>query len=202
MGCVLRAFALVQRRWPDARLTVAGDGSERFALEQLASQLDLQHVHFVGRVEHGRMPELYDAADVYLNAPNIDNMPGSIIESFAAGLPVVTTDAGGIPYIVTDGATGRILPRGDHAALAAAAIGLLEDEELVDRLTKAARAECHKYIWGAVRAEWVQLYREMALSPKASSNSRASLGEGEKAALRLGFAVCYLAPLVDLVGML
>lgn len=203
VGCVLRAFALVQRRWPDARLTVAGDGSERFALEQLASQLDLQHVHFVGRVEHGRMPELYDAADVYLNAPNIDNMPGSIIESFAAGLPVVTTDAGGIPYIVTDGATGRILPRGDHAALAAAAIGLLEDEELVDRLTKAARAECHKYIWGAVRAEWVQLYREMALSPKASSNSRASLGEGEKAVLRLGFAVCYLAPLVaDLFGML
>jgi glycosyltransferase involved in cell wall biosynthesis len=195
VGCVLRAFALVQRRWPDARLTVAGDGSERAALEKLTHEIGLHHVRFVGRVEYGRMHELYETADIYLNTPNIDNMPGSIIESFAAGLPVVTTDAGGIPYIVNDGATGRVVPRDDHVALAAAAINLLEDDAAAGRLAAAAHAECRKYSWAAVRAEWLQLYREVALAPKGS-NSRASLGEGEKAVLRLALAACCLAPLV------
>src|SRR2546429_6888166 len=60
------------------------------------------------------MPGVYDAADVYLNAPDIDNMPGSILEAFASGLPVVTTDAGGIPYMVRDGENGLIVPRGDR----------------------------------------------------------------------------------------
>jgi glycosyltransferase involved in cell wall biosynthesis len=53
-----------------------------------------QHVEFLGQVPPSAMPALYDRADVYLNAPNIDNIPNSIIESFAAGLPVVTTRAG------------------------------------------------------------------------------------------------------------
>ncbi|MEP7198301.1 MAG: glycosyltransferase family 4 protein [Chloroflexota bacterium] len=197
IACTLRAFALIQAQYADARLIVAGDGSQRNALEQLARELQLRNVDFVGRVEQARMHEWYDAADVYLNTPNIDNMPGSIIEAFAAGLPVVTTDAGGIPYIVTDGATGRIVPRDDHAALAAAALNLLEDEAAAGRLAAAAHTECRKYSWTAVRAEWLQLYRELALAPKSDSNARASLlDEGEKSMLRLAFAACCLAPLV------
>ncbi|HEV2763636.1 MAG TPA: glycosyltransferase family 4 protein, partial [Pyrinomonadaceae bacterium] len=88
VACVLRAFAAVQQKFPDASLTVAGDGSQRQQLHALASELGLRNVEWVGRVEPARMPELYDAADVYLNAPNIDNMPGSIIEAYAAGTPV------------------------------------------------------------------------------------------------------------------
>src|SRR5882672_2970402 len=100
VACVLRAFALIQRTYPEARLVVAGDGSQRPALLCLAAELGLRNYEFVGRLAPDRMPSLLDAADVYLNAPNIDNMPGSILEAFASGLPVVTTDAGGIPDIV------------------------------------------------------------------------------------------------------
>ena len=125
VGCILRAFAIVQRRVPDATLTIAGDGSQRAALEQLARELDLRNTEFVGRVEQERMPDLCERADIYLNSSDIDNMPGSIIEAYAAGLPVVTTDAGGIPYILADGETGLMVGRGDHEALAAAALRLL-----------------------------------------------------------------------------
>ncbi len=162
VGCVLRAFALIQRRFSDARLTVAGDGSQRGELERLARELKLRHVEFIGRVAPARMPELYDAADIYLNSPNIDNMPGSIIEAFAAGLPVVTTDAGGIPYILTDEQTGLMVERDDHEALAACAIRLLEDDALASRLAARARGECDKYEWAAVKNEWLKLYRQLA----------------------------------------
>ncbi|HEY9405353.1 MAG TPA: glycosyltransferase family 4 protein, partial [Pyrinomonadaceae bacterium] len=171
VACVLRAFSLVQKRYPEATLTVVGDGSERAALEQLARELGLRHTKFTGRVEQERMPEFYDAADIYLNAPNIDNMPGSIIESYASGLPVVTTDAGGIPYILRDGETGMLVRRDDHAALAAAAIRLLEDDELAARLTANAHAECRKYSWDAVRREWLKLYRELAGTEAAAEHT-------------------------------
>jgi len=162
VGCILRAFAIIQRRFPDATLTVAGDGSQRAALEQLARELNLRHTEFIGRIEQARMHELCERADIYLNSSDIDNMPGSIIEAYAAGLPVVTTDAGGIPYILTDGETGLMIKRGDHEAMAAAAIRLLEDGELAARLASNALAACRKYSWAAVRDEWLKLYFELA----------------------------------------
>jgi len=74
----------------------------------------------------------------------------------------VTTDAGGIPYILTHEETGLMVPRGDHEALAAAAIRLLEDDRLAERLTANALAACQTYSWAAVRDEWLKLYFELA----------------------------------------
>jgi glycosyltransferase involved in cell wall biosynthesis len=163
VGCVLRAFAAVQRRVPDASLLVAGFGSQREELEALARTLQLRNVDFVGRVRPDEMPALYDRADVYLNAPDIDNMPTSVIEAYAAGLPVVTTDAGGIPYIVEQERTGLMVPRNDHEALAAAALRLLEEPGVAHRLAAAARAEClARYVWPAVRREWESMYLSFA----------------------------------------
>ncbi|OLD92227.1 MAG: hypothetical protein AUG84_01880 [Chloroflexi bacterium 13_1_20CM_4_66_7] len=159
VACVLRAFAQIQRLQPDARLIVAGDGTQRRALVGLAAELRLRNTEFVGRVAPDRMPGLYDAADVYLNAPDIDNMPGSILEAFASGLPVVTTDAGGIPYIVRHTETGLIVPRGDHGGMAAAALRLLEDPSLADRLTRRALDECRRnYTAEAVIGDWLSVY--------------------------------------------
>ena len=162
VGCILRAFAVVQRRFPEAALTVAGDGSQRAELEGLARELGLRNTEFIGRVEQSRMHELCERADIYLNSSNIDNMPGSIIEAYAAGLPVVTTDAGGIPYILKHEETGLMVGRGDQEALAAAAIRLLEDGELSARLAANALAACRQYSWAAVRDEWLKLYFELA----------------------------------------
>ncbi len=162
VACVLRAFALIQNRYRDARLIVAGDGSQRRQLHRLADELQLENVAFVGRVSPDHMPSLYAAADVYLNAPDIDNMPGSILEAFASGLPVVTTDAGGIPYIVRHGETGLLVPRGNHEGIAAAAIRLLQDASLSERLVGSAREECcRRYTPEPVLKEWVRVYRAL-----------------------------------------
>ena len=159
--CVLRAFALIQQRFPDAILTVAGDGWMRPQLEELARQLQLKNTTFVGRVDFERMPALYDSADIYLTATNLDNMPGSVIECLSCGLPVVTTDAGGVPYIVTHEKTALIVPRDDHRAMAASAIRLLEDNDLVLRLTRAGRESCRQFTWPEVRDKWLRAYSEL-----------------------------------------
>ena len=177
VACVLRAFALIQKDFPEACLTLVGDGSQRAELENLAQELRLRNTQFIGIVAPEKMPELYDAADIYLNGSDIDNMPGSIIESYASGLPVVTTDAGGIPYILTDQDTGLMVPRGDHQAMAACAIRLLEDQALAFAIIGRARAECQKYSWPAVRGEWLKLYHEVWSARGARGSEQTSSGE-------------------------
>lgn len=162
VGNTLEAFALIQRRFPEASLAVAGDGQERGKLRGLAESLGLRNVVFHGAVPPAEMPRLYAQAHVYLNSSEIDNMPNSIIEAYAAGTPVVTTAAGGIPYIVRHEETGLLVPCGQPQAMAAAAIRLLEEQDFAALLAANARAECERYRWDRIQPEWVALYREMA----------------------------------------
>ena len=163
VACVLRAFAHIQRHYPAARLIVVGDGSQRRALQRLAAELRLDHTEFVGRVAPERMVGHLDAADVYLNAPDVDNMPSSILEAFASGLAVVTTDAGGIPHIVRHGETGLIVPRGADEAMAAAALRLFREPALAGRLAATALEECRRrYAPAVVLAAWVRVYEGLA----------------------------------------
>lgn len=162
VSCVLRAFALIQRRHPEASLTVAGEGWQRAELEGLARELGLRQVEFIGAVPFEKMPEMYDSGDVYLTATDLDNMPSSIVECLAAGLPVVTTDAGGIPYIVTHEETCLMVARNDHEAMAAAALRLLADPSLASSIARRAREHCRKFSWPMVQGEWLRLYHELA----------------------------------------
>jgi L-malate glycosyltransferase len=162
VDCVLRAFALIQQRIPGAALTVVGNGSQRPALEKLKNELGLKNTLFTGQIEHDQINQQYSNADVFLNGSRIDNQPLSILEAFACGLPVLTTDAGGIPFVVTDGETGFVVPVDDYAALADRAFKLLSESGTAARIARQARAECTKYTWKVVCDQWLQLYRELA----------------------------------------
>jgi glycosyltransferase involved in cell wall biosynthesis len=167
-GCTLRAFAIVQQRYSDARLTIAHDGPLRPALEALAARLGLRNTQFIGSVAPGRAACLYDSADIYLMSPNADNMPLSLLECFASGLPIVSSDAGGVPNLVEDQRTGLLFPVGDHQAMAACALRLLEEPGLARRLAANACAECARYSWNEIGPLWLALYHHLV---EASSSS-------------------------------
>jgi glycosyltransferase involved in cell wall biosynthesis len=133
----------------------------------MAGDLKLHNTRFIGRVPHDQVPGLYDSADVYLTTPNIDCMPGSILECFASGIPVVATNAGGIPYIAENERTALLVDIDDHQALAERVFRLLEDEDLVVRLTTNAREEVKRYDWFRVRDQWIAAYYEL-LDAKSS----------------------------------
>jgi len=160
VGDVLRAFQIIRQKIPEAKLIVAGYGSQEASLKKLAADLNLENTEFIGRVELADMPKIYDRADIYLNSSVVDNMPLSIIEAFCCGLPVVSTDAGGIPYLIKDGETGLLVETGDYNALAARAIRLFEDENLARKIVENAREESRKYRWETVRNDWLEFYRE------------------------------------------
>ncbi len=162
VGDALRAFAIIQEKIPDARLLIVGAGSEEARLKKLAQELRLENAEFAGRVEQEEMPAFYDRADVYLNSSIVDNMPLSIIEAFACGLPVVTSDAGGIPYLVEHEENGLLAPANDYRSLAREAVRLFETEGLAQKIIAKARAECVKYSWSQIREQWLAAYEELA----------------------------------------
>ena len=180
VACVLRAFKMIQQTFPKATLKIAGDGTERAYLEQLARTLRLRNVDFLGLVAPEKMGKVYDESHILLNGSNIDNLPGSILESFASGMPVVTTCAGGIPYIVAHETTGLLVPKNDPRAMAASAVKLLESPELATNIARNAHAVCQSYTWPAVREKWLDLYRQLAketlhVTPQIETLPEASL---------------------------
>lgn len=171
VACTLRAFALVQARWPDASLTLVGGGSQERALRALAVELGLRNVLFAGRVAPDAIAGYYADHDIYIQSPDIDNMPTSILEAYASGLPVVSTDAGGIPTILRSGEHGLLAGVGDAAGLAACVASLLERPERALSMARAAHATCAGRAWPAVRGRWLDIYRGVAALPAAAALS-------------------------------
>jgi len=159
--CIFRAFARVQQKYPDAELVVGSDGFLRASLEKLARDMGLRNCRFTGVLPIEDVPKVYDDAEIYLTSPNVDGTPASILECFQAGLPVIATRAGGVPYMIDDGRTGLLVNIDDDRAMAECAIRLLEDPDLVERMTAAARAEAPQYFWDRIAASWNQLYEEV-----------------------------------------
>lgn len=175
----MEAFARVKARYPETILIIAGYGSEEARLRRLAASLGVDGIRFVGRVEPEAMPRLYDDADIFLNSSVLDNQPVSVLEAFAAGLPVVSTGAGDLAALVRDGETGLIVPPGDPEAMADAIITLLGNQERAVAMARQARQEVDRYTWPQVRHEWAAAYsrydrREVPGQERPTSASNSS----------------------------
>jgi glycosyltransferase involved in cell wall biosynthesis len=162
VACTIRAFARVQARYPEATLTIVGTGSDEPSLRALVQERALRHVTFAGRVPPDEIHHYYAAADIYVQTPRIDNMPLSVLEAFASGLPVVSTAVGGVPAILTDGVHGLLAPDDDDEAVAGRLVRLLESPRYAQQLAAAARESCSAYEWAAARNGWLAAYAEAA----------------------------------------
>jgi glycosyltransferase involved in cell wall biosynthesis len=156
----IRALSLLRQRHPQARLTIAGTGPELARLQALAEALGQGGaVQFAGRVERDAMAALYRASTISINPSLADNMPNSVLESLASGVPVVSTDVGGVPYLLAHERTALLVPPRDPAALAAALARLLEDAPLYQRLRAAGLAEVQRYTWARIGPQLAAIYR-------------------------------------------
>lgn len=158
----IRAFSYVCKRLPDARLTLAGSGPEREACERLATELGVcDRVSFAGRIDNDQIPNLYADADIAINPSKIDNMPISILEAYASGVPVVTTDVGGIPYMAEHERTALLVPAQNPEAMAEAILRLLDTPLLAKKLIANGLLEAETYAWPVIRDNWIELYRQL-----------------------------------------
>lgn len=163
--CALEAFSAMQREFPDARLIVVGYGPEQERILGWIEEFEIRNADFRGKVTHSEMMQLYQEVDLYLNTPDFDCFPSSILDAFAAGVPIVTTNAGGIRHIVEHGRTGWMVECNDVAGLSEGLISLLRNPDWARSLAAAGRRELEaRYVWDAVGPQWVGTYRQLAAS--------------------------------------
>jgi N-acetyl-alpha-D-glucosaminyl L-malate synthase BshA len=137
IGDVVRVFARVRERIP-AKLLLIGEGPERIFIQQLVRELKLgPDVHFLG--EQDQLEPLFFCADLFLLPSEQESFGLTALEAMNCGVPVIGTAVGGLPEVIIHGETGYLLPVGDVAARAEAAIGLLSDPPRLERFRAQAR---------------------------------------------------------------
>ena len=170
VGDVVRVFAKVAEQ-VGARLLMIGDGPDRHEAVELASELGVSgRVSFLGSFP--RVEDLLAVCDLFLLPSTKESFGLAALEAMASGVPVVASDAGGIPEVVADGATGFLHPPEDVEAMAHSAVKLLSDEGLLEQFSQAARARAVTVFSEEVVLPLYEQVYEEALSRRSGSSGK------------------------------
>jgi glycosyltransferase involved in cell wall biosynthesis len=158
--------ALLRPEFPGVRLTMIGPDKRDGALEQAvrrARELGVDGcISFTGAVPKHQVPSRMQNGDIFLNTTNVDNTPVTVMEALACGLCVVSTDAGGVPDLVTHEREALLVPCADARAMAAAVRRLLTEPELANRLSSSGREKARQWDWSVVLPRWEALLQSVA----------------------------------------
>jgi phosphatidylinositol alpha-mannosyltransferase len=178
LSYLIRAYELVQRDFPDARLLVVGpEGRHGGAYREYVANRGLRGIEFIGRVSDAELPRYYRTADVFC-APSTSGESFGIVlpEAMASGKPVVTTDIEGYRQVVGHGIHGLLVPPRDERALAAALCALLGNAAERERLGTNGRLAAQQYAWERVAGRVLTYYREVLEGQRSIGDQLAAMG--------------------------
>jgi glycosyltransferase involved in cell wall biosynthesis len=159
----IRAFDIIQKEMPAARMLVMGRGPDESRLRKLTHGLGLQDkIDFLGFMPWGELVATLHRCHVFLNPSPKEGWGLTVVEANQCGLPVVASDRPGLKDSVRDGVTGSLVPYGDHGAFAAEAVKILRDPDLFRQRSEAARAWAATFSWPRCVAESLALFEEVA----------------------------------------
>ena len=156
--CILKAFRQVQTEVPEATLTLVGNGNEHQRLIQLSHDLGLHNVTFTGRVDNDEIYTYLDRADILLSAPTVDNMPVSLLEAMNAGLLIISSNVGGVPFMVKDNTTGLLFESDNDKSLAQKMLWALHNQPLAMNIIMQAHTDVAQYRWENVKDKLYDAY--------------------------------------------
>ncbi len=165
-GLAVRSLARLAAAVPEAKLSMRGgdraDGSLEAARAEAATGAAAGRVEIGGPVPKRDVPSWLDAHDVFVNTSSVDNNPVSVIEAMACGLCVVSTDVGGVPFLVEHETSGLLVPPDDADALARAVERIVRDPDLAARLSSNARRRAESADWSKVLPVWEDVFGALA----------------------------------------
>ena len=161
--CILRAFKKVLTEIPEASLTLVGNGAQHEALMVMADEMELKNVTFTGRVDNSEIYQYLDQSDIFLSAPRVDNMPVSILEAMNAGLLVISSNVGGVPYMVEDDKSGLLFGSDNNAELAEKMLWALRNPVESKEIIMIAFQSVKRYSWEHVRNKLIFLYENESI---------------------------------------
>jgi len=151
----VHVFNEVKKHYPEAMLCMVGpdaDGTLK-DVKQLADDLNLE-IEFTGKLTKKEWISVSENYNIFINTTNLDNTPVSVIEAMALGLPVVSTNVGGMPFLISDTIDGLLVEPQDARAMVDKILELISDVQLREKLIANARAKSENFAWTAVKPKW------------------------------------------------
>lgn len=158
--CIIKAFQSVQYSIPEATLLIVGDGSQRRELEDYVIENKIPNITFVGRVDNSQIFDYLNKADILLSSPIIDNMPVSLLEAMNAGLLVISSNVGGVPYMIQNGFNGILFKSDDSVELASKILNAINNPIGSLSMIQNAKNGLYQYSWDAI---WPKLRKHYLL---------------------------------------
>ena len=157
----VKVVAILAKQFPSVRLIMIGpnkgDGS-RESLMGLILKLGVQkQVICQDRVPKEEIPHWLHQGDIFLNTTRVDNTPVSVLEAMACGLCIISTNVGGIPYMLQDEHDALLVPSDDDTAMAKAVQRLVTEDGLAERLSANARRKAEQFDWSNILPKWERL---------------------------------------------
>jgi len=142
----------------DAELCMVGPDSDGSLAKtkKLAKRLNIK-VTFTGKLSKKKWVNLSKGYNIFINTTNFDNAPVSVIEAMALGLPIVSTNVGGIPFLITDKKEGLLVEKNNTDAMVKAIKSIYTDNELAVMLAKSARKKVEQFDWQIVKYSWIDI---------------------------------------------
>jgi len=166
----VRVVAMLAKDFPAVRLVMVGPSKDDGSLEatiDLAARLGVQdRVICPGPVTKDEVPHWLEQGDIFLNTTRVDNTPISVLEAMACGLCIVSTNVGGIPYMLEDEHDALLVPTDNHAAMVKAVQRLLTEDGLAERLSGNARRKAEQFDWSNILPRWEALLIGVAAEHK------------------------------------
>jgi glycosyltransferase involved in cell wall biosynthesis len=150
---------------PHAHLRMIGpdgnDGSYQDTKDLIAALGLAESITLPGGIPKSDVPMWLDQGDIFINTTNVDNTPISVLEAMASGMCVVSTEVGGIPYLIRNEHDGLLVPPNDSEAMAAAVHRLLTEPGLAELLSENAHLKARQFDWSAILPQWEELFLEV-----------------------------------------
>ena len=160
----VEVLASLRREFPDATLAMIGpdkgDGSLQ-AVIQRVNKLGLDDaIEIPGPISKDKVPEWLDRGDIFINTTNVDNTPVTVLEAMACGMCVVSTNVGGIPYLLENEIDSILISKGDARGMTLSISSILKDQAFAQQLSDNAHQRVKQFGWEHILPKWEALFRE------------------------------------------
>lgn len=156
---IIKAFYYIKEKYPQATLSILGDGPMESQLRELVKEKEIKGVSFIGRIQNNEVYKYLSEADIMISSPRIDNMPVSVLEAFNAGVLVISSCVGGVPYMIQSNNNGLLFELNNMQHLIDCVDCAISDPDNSIKMIRNAHKSLEKYTWCNIKKLLFEVYK-------------------------------------------
>jgi len=154
---LLHGFKKAKANIKELRLIIVGSGPEEKSINNIIEKNQIEDVEIIKKIEHNDLAKLMNECTIFVHCTRYESFGLVLVEAMASGLPIISSDVGGIPEIINEDYNGLLYNYGDSDTLSKKIIKLLNNQSLLNKFSKNSLELCDQYAWENVKKYWYKI---------------------------------------------